>query len=184
MLLLRPRAHPNFVWVKCGRRWLSDVASSPKGSSELRLGYKCGRCWLSDSASSPKGSSELPRARPILRCCGWGDADGADAALVGLEHGQGVAGDLELLADERDAVHGRQDEPRDGLEVARWQAPVERIVQVLDPVAPGHPIAAIRQSLHHGRRPIMLVADLAHDLLDDVLDRHDADGSPVLVHHD
>src|SRR3984893_2926540 len=64
-----------------------------------------------------------------LACRGRGDAHGDDAALIGFEHGEGVAADLELLADERDAVHRRQHEARHGLVVSRGQIPIERVVE-------------------------------------------------------
>ena len=52
------------------------------------------------------------------------------------------------------------------------------------PRAPRHAVAAVGQALDRVRGPVVLVVDLAHDLLDDVLDGDDADGAAVLVDHD
>jgi hypothetical protein len=70
------------------------------------------------------------------------------------------------------------------LEVLLGQAPVERLVQLVDVGAGGHPVAAVGQPLDGGGRAVVLVLDLADDLLDDVLERDDPGGAAVLVHHD
>src|SRR3990172_2847797 len=64
------------------------------------------------------------------------DADGQHPALVDLEHGEAVAAHLQFLANGRDTVHRREDEPRDGLEVALEQLPVEGVVQLVAADAP------------------------------------------------
>src|SRR3990172_6038143 len=90
------------------------------------------------------------------------DADGQHPALVDLEHGEAVAAHLQFLANGRDTVHRREDEAGDGLEVALWQLPVEGFVQLVDPDAPGDAVAAVRETLHHGRSAGVLVLDLPH----------------------
>src|SRR3990167_2281006 len=141
-------------------------------------------------ASALPGRLSYREARVVGGGCSWRsgrgrrDADGQHPALVDLEHGEAVAAHLQFLADGRDTVHRREDEAGDGLEVALWQLPVEGFVQLVDPDAPGDAVASVRETLHHGRSAVVLVLDLAHDLLDDVLHGDDSDRAPVLVHHD
>ena len=64
-------------------------------------------------------------------------------------------------------------------------ANVEELAEVLDGEPGGDPHRAVRQLLH--RRPlegVVLVGDLAHDLLEDVLDGDQSGEAAVLVDHD
>ncbi len=74
-------------------------------------------------------------------------------------------------------------QPADRVDLVVVQLDVEQLAQVLHRQPRGDPERAAGQRFHRrGGVRVVLVGDLADDLLQDVLDRDDAGGSAVLVH--
>src|SRR4026209_246528 len=112
-----------------------------------------------------------------------GDAHRQHAAVVGLEHGDREASDAKDLPDQRDAVHGGEHEAGHRFIVAPGQLPLQRLVDLVEAGPARDSIAAVGQALDGVRIPVVLVADLADHLLDDVLHGDDAHRAAVFVHH-
>ena len=77
-----------------------------------------------------------------------------------------------------------EDQPSDGVPVPRGQVGVEELVHLVDGHAGVHPVLAIRKRLYWRVLDVVLVDDLAHELLDQVLEGHEAGRAAVLVGDD
>jgi len=112
------------------------------------------------------------------------DQQAGDAAAVHFRHRDPVAGDLDRVARRRQFAERREHVARDGL-VGSLRQPdrglLGELVQVEQAV---HLDFALRQ-LGGGRLArVVLVPDVADELLDQVLEGDDARGAAVLVDHD
>ncbi len=105
----------------------------------------------------------------------------AHGALVGAAHFDGQAPEPQTLADGRDAPEVGQHQSRDRLVVAEREAPREEAVQPLDLHRTLDADAAVGERLVQHLALIVLVLDLTDDLLEQILDRDDADRAAVLV---
>ena len=129
----------------------------------------------------------MPVAR-VLGGLGLGlarHADLVDPPPLGVEHFDAQAVDLEPLADRRHAAEVRQEVAADGLEPfaldrARSAAARTSSMSTL-PLNDEAAVAFVDDRLG---LDVVLVADLADDFLEQVLDRHQAGGAAVLVHDD
>src|SRR5262249_25641443 len=110
-----------------------------------------------------------------------GDLHRTHVSTVRFQHGDGVAGQRELLTRPRNPVQGGQHPTGPRLVVLLGQGPIQRLVQLVDVGGGAHPVAAVGQSLHGGGGAIVLVVDLAHDLLEVVLQRPPPRPPAVLV---
>ena len=107
-----------------------------------------------------------------------------DAAALGLEHLDVQAVELERLADRRHAADARQHVAADGLEALGLDRDVEPLAHLVDArLGAEHPRAVALVDDRLGL-DVVLVADLADDLLEQVLERHQAGGAAVLVDDD
>src|SRR5690606_16951236 len=86
---------------------------------------------------------------------------------VEAEGGGGAAGD-------RHPPGGLGEQPANGVDVIVVDVEVEQLPHLGEARAGGHPVAAAAEVLDLGLAPIVLVGDLADDLLEDVLDGDDA----------
>src|SRR5215210_1715775 len=93
------------------------------------------------------------------------------ARTVGLLHAQDVPVDADLVAGPRGAPQVAEDEAAYGAEVLALEARAQRLVDRLDRDAAVHRVGAVRKLADRGLLRVELVADLADDLLDDVLHR-------------
>ncbi len=92
---------------------------------------------------------------------------------------------VERLTRLGDAAEPLEHEPGEGLVVALGHgeaAGVEHLVGVQGAVE--QPLPGALHAGEPGRRPVVLVVDLADDLLEDVLERDDPGRAAVLVDHD
>ena len=112
------------------------------------------------------------------------DQEAGDAAAVHLGHRDRVTGDLDRVARRRELAERREHEARDGL-VGPFRQPdrglLGELVQVEQAV---HLDLALRQLGGRGLAGVVLVPDVADQLLDQVLEGDDAGGAAVLVDHD
>src|SRR6478735_4501265 len=114
------------------------------------------------------------------------DEHGADAVAaagggLGLE-AQAVR--LDHRARDRDPAEVLGHQAADAVDVLLLDVEAEELVEVVDRVAGGHPDDAVVEGLDLDLLRVVLVRDLADDLLEDVLDRHQAGGAAVLVDDD
>ena len=75
-------------------------------------------------------------------------------------------------------------QPADGVPVGVGQLDLEQFVDLVDRGAAGHPEAAVGEALDLGGLDVVLVDDLPHDLLEEVLQGDEAGGAAVLVDDD
>src|SRR5215475_7439763 len=109
--------------------------------------------------------------------------DPGDAPAVQFGHGEPVPVDLDLSADLRQFPQHGEHVTGHGLIGALGQAHARllgELIQVQQPVHLDLAAAQPRRALFD----VVLVLDLADQLLDQILQGHDAGGSPELVHHD
>ena len=107
-----------------------------------------------------------------------------DAPSLHLLGPQPVAVALDGLALDRHVAEQVEDEAADGVPVALGQLGVEQLVDLVDRHARVHPHVAAGERLDRGLLHVVLVDDLAHQLLDQVLERDQAGGAAVLVDDD
>ena len=113
--------------------------------------------------------------------------DGADTAPVGGLDGEAQAVHLDRVTDLGDAADVVVDEAADGVElllVVAVQRGVEVLQQVVHVGPPVDPRLVLAEGHDHGLLLVVLVLDLAHDLLDEVLDGDEAGRAAVLVEDD
>src|SRR5689334_22358328 len=111
-------------------------------------------------------------------------ADLVDAAALRLEDLDLDVADREALARRRDAAEVRDHEPADGLEALALDVDAEALGRGVDVDLGAEDEDAVALVDDRLRLDVVLVADLADDLLEHVLDRHEPGGAAVLVHDD
>src|SRR5437763_9988685 len=84
----------------------------------------------------------------------------------------------------RNAAEQRVDETSDRRHVLQVEVPVEPLAQVVERNPARHPVAAVALLLNLGFLDVVLVADLADDFLEDVLDGDEARGAAIFVADD
>src|SRR3954463_10840663 len=107
-----------------------------------------------------------------------------------------VPATLRTLSEEVQALH-RYRRARDGypterpseqaadsLDVLDVELHIKHVLDIIDRDAHMHAHAAVVERLDPWRLPVVLIGDLADDLLEDVLDRHQSRGAAVLVDDD
>src|ERR1700722_12453093 len=120
----------------------------------------------------------------VLALGGGGlDEDGAElvAAARQVFRGEVQSGHRGLRAGDRDAAELVGEQAADRLDVLRVDADAEQLLQVRAREAGGDPGRAGVKPLDRGALGVVLVGDLADDLLEDVLDRDEPGGAAVLV---
>src|SRR5262249_18922374 len=115
---------------------------------------------------------------------GLAEANLVDAAPLRLEHLGEQAVALEGLADGGHAPDARQDVAAHGLEPLRFDREAEAIAELVEADLGAEHVRAV--ALVHDRLAldVILVADLADDLLQQIFDRDEARRAAVLVHDD
>ena len=112
------------------------------------------------------------------------DAHLADAPALGVDDLHVQAVDVERLADGRHMAEMAQQKSADGLEPFALDRHVQTIRNFIDvgrAAEDERPVAFVDDRL---RLDVVLVANLAEDLLDQILERHEARGAAVLVDDD
>src|SRR5690606_6970369 len=100
------------------------------------------------------------------------DLDGLNASSVSAEHSEAEAAEVEILAAARQPAELVHDRPADGVVLLVAQVRREVLVEVLDPRQAEHVIAPVALVLDRlGLLRVVLVVDIADDLLEDMLDR-------------
>src|SRR6266851_9412669 len=117
------------------------------------------------------------RGRPRRR-----DADPADAAALDLLGREPVPVAHDRLTLVRDVAQQVEDEPPDRVPVALRQLGVQELVGLVDREPGVHPEVAVGERLHEGLLDVVLVDDLADQLLDQVPEGDDTGRPAVLVH--
>ena len=128
------------------------------------------------------------RTRPARRRVAVAhDEDLADPPPVGRLDGQRQAVHLDLVAGLRDAADPVVDEPADGVVlvlVLERELDVEQLAEVVHVRPAIDPGLVVGELDDHRLFLVVLVLDLADDLLEQVLDGHQAGRAAVLVEHD
>src|SRR5690606_13991088 len=97
-----------------------------------------------------------------------------DATALDAEHVQAAAAHLDLVPDARQSAEPAEHEATDrGVVLIRKRQP-EDVIQLGDRYAADEVGRTVRHGLEAGFRFIRLVGNLAHDLLEQILDRDDA----------
>src|SRR5262245_38173789 len=112
------------------------------------------------------------------------DPHSIDAAPLGVEHFDREAVDVELLPDVRDAADVVHQEATHGLEAFALDLDVEPLRHLVDVHLAAEDDAAVAFVDDRLRLDVVLVANLADDLLEQVLDGHQARRAAVLVDDD
>src|SRR5262245_37313008 len=112
------------------------------------------------------------------------DADLVHAAALGVEDLDDQAVDLEALADRRHAADVRHQVAADGLEALALDLEPEALHHFVDVDLAAEHEAAVALVDDRLGLDVVLVADLADDLLEKVLDRDQPGGAAVLVDDD
>ena len=114
------------------------------------------------------------------------DLDLADAARIGVEDAELERVRVEHVADLGNASGEMDDEPTERIEVAVLVRDLltEVVDQIVDEDLGGRDVATRLDLAHERLFLVVLVLDLADDLLDDVLERHDAARAAEVVGHD
>src|SRR5579864_3376481 len=113
-----------------------------------------------------------------------GDPDAADAmSLDPLGH-EAHAIDLHRLALDRDPAQDVEQEAAHGVPVAFGELGVEELVELVDGKPGRDRHLTVAEGLHGGLLDVVLVDDLAHQFLDEVLEGDQSGGAPVLVDGD
>jgi hypothetical protein len=113
--------------------------------------------------------------------------DLADAPAVGRLDREHEPVGLDPIAGARHAADAVVDEAADGVVlvlVLEVELRVEQLLEVVDRGAPVDDRLVVRDLLDERLLGVVLVLDLADDLLDEVLDRHEAGRATVLVEDD
>ncbi|GMA20065.1 hypothetical protein GCM10025862_20860 [Arsenicicoccus piscis] len=97
---------------------------------------------------------------------------------------EAVAENLGGRPDDRDPPESLGEQTAHGVDVLLVQVEVELVGEVVDVQGGRDPVAVLPQLLDALGLLVVLVVDLADDLLDDVLHRDQARGAAVLVHDD
>src|SRR5215203_2758555 len=101
-----------------------------------------------------------------------------------LLHPQDVVACAHLVADLRRSAQLAEYEAAYGVEVLAFELRANNLVDRPDGDAPVHHVGPVFEPFHVGLLLVELVADLAHDLLDYVLHRHDAlEGAPLVYYN-
>ncbi len=112
------------------------------------------------------------------------DPQARDARAVDLGDPELDVGRDQLVAHDGPPPEVREDEPGEGSRALLRQLGAHRLVEVVDRQGAGHRERAVVDPGDGRVREVVLVLDLADDLLEDVLDRDDALGAAVLVDDD
>ena len=112
-----------------------------------------------------------------------GDAQGCDAVAALAQHVKAKAVKGEALSRLRDRPRLVDDDAGDGGRLVVGNVPIHRPVEVAHRHRAVDIDRTVRLRPHAGHRDVVLVADVADDLLDDVLDRHQAFHLAVFVDH-
>src|SRR5690606_16417850 len=111
--------------------------------------------------------------------------DALDAAAIAAQHAEPEPAEIELLAAPRQAAQLVHDEPADRVVFLIAQVSCKEVVEVLYSDQRQHVVPSLALFLNErGGLGIVLVVDVADDLLEDVLDRREAGHAPVLVDDD
>src|SRR5262245_8174103 len=112
------------------------------------------------------------------------DADLGDAAALDLDDLEREIVDVDGLAHVRHATEVRQQIPAHGFEALALDIDVQPLTHLVDAHLAAEDetaVALVRDGL---ALDIVFVANLADDLLEQILDGHQASGAAVLVDHD
>src|SRR5216684_90580 len=113
-----------------------------------------------------------------------GHANFVNAPALDIEYLDRQAIDLHAFAHSRHAPEAVEEVPPDGLEPVALDLHVQAILDLVDvhfAVEDESPAPFVDDRL---RLDVVLVADLADDLLEEILDRHEPSRAAVFVHHD
>src|SRR5690606_21309379 len=139
------------------------------------------------SAALASGCRALRRRLAVARA---GHQQQLDLARVGAQDLEAQAVELDALAAPGHPAELPGDEAADGVEVALVEPVAEHVVELGDLGDRAHPVALLagnaldREDVVALLVEVELVLDVADDLLEDVLDRHQARHAAVLVDHD
>src|SRR5680860_61583 len=104
-----------------------------------------------------------------------------DASTLHPLGGEPHAVDVGALPGEGDVAQHPVEQPAHGVPLLGGQVAVEQVVELVDRQARVHPPPPLAELLHKRFLAVVLVHDLADDLLQDVLDRDQPSGGAVLV---
>src|SRR6185503_17116691 len=151
-------------------------------TSNMARGRAGARAKRRGSAPRRPGRSRSSRLRARLESR---DADAADALALDRLHHEARAGCLEGLALAREAPELCGDEAAERVvRLGRLDLQPERLAHVLERDARVHERLGLGDGEHELVLDVVFIADLADDLLDEVLDRHEAGGAAVFIYDD
>src|SRR5689334_2922246 len=108
-----------------------------------------------------------------------------DPVAVAADDRELPAVDDQAVADVRDAAQPGQDQPGEGLVVAGRDGEAGRVVDLVGAQEPGHEPGVAAEGAHPGGAvDVVLVLDVADDLLEHVLEGDDPGDAAVLVDDD
>ncbi len=144
---------------------------------------------LADVRAGPRRSRSRTEARPPARSCRSGGRRRKRTRLTRLRSASTTSSMKPrysmLLARPRDAAEGRRHQPAHRAHVARRPATASSACSSRSRFTrPGDQHRAVGLDADRLGLHVVLVLDLADQLLDDVLDRHQPGGAAVLVDHD
>src|SRR6478672_3696915 len=112
------------------------------------------------------------------------DHDGGDPATLHLGGSELEALKILLVAGRRDLAEDVEYETADRVPFLVGELHVEHLVHVVDRGLPRDAVDTIAELDHLGLLDVVLIGDLADQLLEQVLERHDPGDRPVLVGHE
>src|SRR6266567_4280746 len=114
------------------------------------------------------------------------DGDGADPVAPASHTlgGQPQARHGRRRAGDRHPAEPLRKQSADGLHVLGLDPNLEQLGQLVHRQPRRHPGVPVAEPLDRRLLPVVIVCDIAHDLLQDVLDRHQSGRAAILVDHD
>ena len=191
-------------FIRCIGLWMPGVSKStiwPSGrltTARMRLRVVCGlsetmatfwpTIWFTrvdlPTFGRPTTATNPGLHRLVLRRLP-AEAHAVDPLALGVHDLDHEAAVVDPLARARDAAEGRRHQAADRPHVvAVGERGLQRLLQPVDVHAAGDQERAVGLDADRLRLQVVLVLDLAHDLLDDVLHRHQAGDAAVLVDGD
>src|SRR5438477_8695658 len=111
------------------------------------------------------------------------DSQSGDAVALAAENAKAETVEGETLAAFGDRARLMNHQAGDGGRLFIWKIPVHRAVEIADRHRAVDHYRAVRLRAHAGHHDVVLVGNIADDLLQDILQRHHAFDFAVFVHH-
>src|SRR6185369_6887368 len=164
---------PAFGHGKRKPGWSPDQSRTARRSS--RTSTRHGARATNESGFVAGGRREPARV--------WGDPHERHAAASHALGREAVAVQRDFLAFLRDRPEDAEHEPADGVPTVVGKGRAEELVHLGERDGGVETVGSVAEGRHVRHLVLVLLGDVAHQLLDQVLERHHADDGPVLVDH-